>query len=412
LVECWLPYGKTEVHVSVALRNLLATVEPAKSEARLDPRSVLLEALQSPIGSQRIDEVVKTGTRCALAVDGTLNPRLAAPVVSTLVVALGGAGARPEDLSVLIGNGSRDRGDPDLLESLRGVDALKGIGVESLSSRTGGLRQVGETSAGTRVQVSGTLADADFKLVVGEVLTDHLSGFSGAHTTILPQLSGPETIVGNRSLSFDEGSASGAVDGNPVFDDVMEAAEMVGPDLALNLVTDQWGSLTGARAGGIRESLAQAIDDLGESYRLRVEGDADVIIVSAGGRKFDYDLYNSIWALGGVAGIAKKGATIILLAECSEGLGAPGLDKLSRVDNLAELRRRYMLGAKAVYLIKSTLRSNEVVLVSALPNYLAEPLGFGVERTANDALEAVSSRRRGRKTLVVTHGCSTIPYAA
>jgi hypothetical protein len=71
-----------------------------------------------------------------------------------------------------------------------------------------------------------------------------------------------------------------------------------------------------------------------------------------------------------------------------------------------------MLGAKAVYLIKSTLRSNEVVLVSALPNYLAEPLGFGVERTANDALEAVSSRRRGRKTLVVTHGCSTIPYAA
>jgi len=78
LVECWLPYGKTEVHVSVALRNLLATVEPAKSEARLDPRSVLIEALQSPMGSQRIDEVVKTGTQCTVAVDGTLNPRLAA----------------------------------------------------------------------------------------------------------------------------------------------------------------------------------------------------------------------------------------------------------------------------------------------------------------------------------------------
>jgi nickel-dependent lactate racemase len=412
LVECWLPYGKTEVHVSVALRNLLATVEPAKSEARSDPRSVLLEALQSPIGSQRIDEVVKPGTRCALAVDGTLNPRLVAPIVSTLVEALGGAGARPEDISILVGNGSRDRSDPDLLESLRGVDSLKGIGVEGFTSHSGGLRPVGETSAGTSILVSGALADADFKLVVGEILTDNFCGFSGAHTTILPQLSGLETVVGNRSLSFSEGSAPGVVDGNPLLDDVMEAAEMVGPDLALNLVTDQWGSLTGARAGCARESLTQAIGDLGESYRLKAERDADVIIVSAGGRKFDYDLYNSVWALGGVAGVAKKGATIILLAECSEGLGAPGLDKLSRVDNLGELRRRYMLGAKAVYLIKSTLRSNEVVLVSALPNYLAEPLGFSVERTANDALEAVSSRRRGRKTLVVTHGCSTIPFAA
>jgi hypothetical protein len=61
-------------------------------------------------------------------------------------------------------------------------------------------------------------------------------------------------------------------------------------------------------------------------------------------------------------------------------------------------------------MIKSVLRRNEVILVSALPGYLAEPLGLSVERTASDAFEKVMQRRRGRRTLVFTHGCSTVPY--
>ena len=76
---------------------------------------------------------------------------------------------------------------------------------------------------------------------------------------------------------------------------------------------------------------------------------------------------------------------------------------------MAELRRRYALGARAVYAIKSALRgNNEVILVSALPGYLAEPLGFTVERTANAAFQRVMERRRNRRTLVVTHGASSV----
>jgi len=97
------------------------------------------------------------------------------------------------------------------------------------------------------------------------------------------------------------------------------------------------------------------------------------------------------------------------LAECTQGLGAEGLESLAQVDTLAELRRRYALGARAVYAIKSTLRgNNEVILVSALPSYLAEPLGFTVERTANGAFQRVMERRRNRRTLVVTHGASSV----
>jgi hypothetical protein len=95
------------------------------------------------------------------------------------------------------------------------------------------------------------------------------------------------------------------------------------------------------------------------------------------------------------------------LAECTEGLGADGLYLLANIDTLNELRRRYTIGAGAVYLIKSTLRKNEIILVSDLPSYLAEPLGLKVERTASEAFENVMKKRRNRKTLVITHGSST-----
>jgi nickel-dependent lactate racemase len=191
--------------------------------------------------------------------------------------------------------------------------------------------------------------------------------------------------------------------------DTMEAARMAKVDLAMNLVTNGKGELLKACSGDIDKAWEGAVKEIGDSYRVKAEANADIIVVSAGGSRFDFDLYNSVWALNGVSPIAKKGATIVLLAECPEGLGADGLSALSQVDTLSELRRRFMLGARAVHLIKTTLRRNEVILVSALPGYIAEPLGVTVDRTANEALKRLEGRR-SKRTLVVTHGCSTIPF--
>jgi len=241
------------------------------------------------------------------------------------------------------------------------------------------------------------------------VLLDPYTGFRGSHCTILPALSGLATIEMNRSLAFEENVAPGVVEGNTVIADVLEAARLAEVDFAINLVENPHGRLLKIYSGGLEESWRRAIADLGDSFRVEAEADADVIVVSAGGIKFDFDLYHGIWALRSAIDVAKRGASIILLAECPEGLGAEGLSNLAHVDILDEFRRRYMLGGEAVHLIKSTLRTSEIFLVSALPGILAEPLGLKVYGTANDALREVVRGRRGRRTLVLTHGCSTLP---
>ncbi len=410
MVEVWLPYGKTEVHVSVPLRNLLGTAEPERGHPLLDPREAIVKSLQDPIESEALGDIAKPGKGIAVAIDGTMAPSLAVSATAGIVETLRKNDVPTEDLSILIGNGLRGRGNPDLTRAIEASELLRNVRLIDHSRGTGNLTSIGKTTNGTEVEISSAYAKADVRIAVGETVIDHFSGLRGAHSTVVPALAGQRTLTANRSLSLTGEIVPGVVEGNLVHSDAMEAALMARVDFALHLLSNGRGELVGAFSGDLEGSWSRAVAELGDSHKVEAEANADVIVVGAGGGRFDFDLYNSVWALNGVSDIAKRGATIILVAECTEGLGAEGLSTLSQVDTLSELRRRYMLGARAVYLIKSVMRRNEVVLVSALPAYLAEPLGFTVERTANEALKGVFERRRGRRTMVVTHGCSTIPF--
>jgi nickel-dependent lactate racemase len=409
MVEVWLPYGKTEVHISVPLRYLLGTVEPDKGQPSANPFETITESLRNPIESKTIGELVRPRSKVAVAIDGTLTPSLAANAASSVVWTLNQSGVPSENITIVVGNGRREYGSQELMSYLQGSNILKDVDVVEHNRNSANVTPVGTTSAGTNVEVCGSFMSADFRIAIGEVLVDHFSGLRGAHSTVLPALSGKAAIEHSLGLSFRGEVTPGVPGESPVYADQVEASQLAGVDLAVQLVTNGYGELVSVFSGGIESTWGSAVAALGESFKVKAESNADIIVLSAGGSRFDFDLYNSVWALRGISSIAKRGATIILLAECADGLGAEGLETLAQVDTLSELRRRYMLGARAVHVIKNTLRSNEVVLVSALPGYLAEPLGLSVERTASDALEKVMQRRRGRRTLVVTHGCSTVP---
>jgi len=403
-----LPYGSTEVHMSINLKDLLGVAEPPERQHAQEPRSAILQSLENPIGGKRLSEVAKPGGSAAVAIDGTMIPDLVRTVVPAVIEHLGTTGIPTENITILVGNGDRERGSTSLLDVLQGEFTEKGIEFVNHSRMTKDLADVGTTASKTRVEVNSRFTSAQVHVAVGEVLPDAYTGFRGAHSTILPGLSSRAAIEMNRSRAFEEDVAPGVIDGNPVLNDALEAARLVGVDMAVNVVATPQGRLVKAYSGEPEASWRQAVSELGDSFKVKVEPNADVMVVSAGGDRFDFDLYHAVWALRGISPIAKKGAPVILLAECSEGLGADGLAKLAHVDMLGELKRRYILGAEALHLIRSTLRTNEVVLVSALPGRLTEPLGLSAAKTANDALGMTTERRRGRSTLVVTHGCSTI----
>ena len=409
MVEIWLPYGKTEVHVSVPLRYLVGTIEPSELELPENPFKVVTSALDNPAGSGDIQNLVKGKKKAAIAIDGTMAPYAASVAASAIVWTLGQNGVPKESISLIIGNSLREHDNPELLGALQGAEPLRDIAIHEHSRDSDDLAKVGVTSSRIKISLAQPFMDADLRIAVGELSPDHFAGLKGAQSTVMPALASCEGLIRHREISFQGDVVPGGFEGNPAHSDQMETCKMAKVDLALNLITDGWGRIASAVAGGIERSWETAVETSRGLPQLSAEAGADIIVVSAGGDRYDFDLYNAVWALKGVAPLVKRGATIIFLAECTQGLGATGLESLAQVDTLAELRRRYELGARAVYAIKSTLRGkNEVVLISALPAYMAEPLGFTVERTANAAFQRVMDRRRNRRTLVVTHGASSV----
>jgi nickel-dependent lactate racemase len=121
------------------------------------------------------------------------------------------------------------------------------------------------------------------------------------------------------------------------------------------------------------------------------------------------NLYSATWALESTTRLVKKGGAIIVLAECPEGLGVESFTTLAQIDQQSELERRYALGVEALQIIKAATFKSQVFLVSSLPKYMVEPLGLTVARTANEAYTKACDGRRGRHTLVIPYGCSTVP---
>jgi len=408
LVECWLPYGNTEVYVTVDIKDLLSTAEPVKQEPQLPAREILSKALSEPRG-KKLEELVGPDCTVAIAVEGTTAPVNAVAALTLLVNQLVTLIVPRDKITVIVANGVRERSGKEIAKALRDATDLKGVNIVEHTKSTGALTTLGETRQKTPVAVNKTYVDAKVKIAIGDVEVDGYTGFTGAHTAVVPGLASPATVEAHRKLILKGDVKPGVVEANQLKEDALEAVKMAGCDFAVQLVTNTHGRLLSSFAGAFEETWGQAIYALGASYQVNAEVGADVVIVSAGGSKHDHNLYSASWALQWPTRVVKKGGAIILLAECNEGLGADTYSTLAHVDQQSELERRYALGAEALQIVKTATAKCQVYIVSSLPKYMVEPIGFTVARTANDAYQKCIEARRGRRTLVVPYGCSTVP---
>jgi nickel-dependent lactate racemase len=314
----------------------------------------------------------------------------------------------PKDrITIILGNGESDKENIAVRETIKKIPDLRNITIIDHNRNTMNMG-VGQTNRGTTVEINQRYQETKLKFAVGETRIDPLIGFAGAHSAVIPGLVSVKTIQEYRKIYFDSNVSPGRIELNPIKEDVFEALSKTSIDFALNLVTNSEGQIIAAHGGRYEESWGKAINSLADFREFSTEGGADVVITSAGGTPYDQSLYQATWALINASKVAKKNGTIILLAECVSGLGAEAFVQLARVSESSELKRRFMYGAEALDFLKQIQKKNRIILVSALPNYLVESIGMEVARTANEAYKKAIQSRRGKKTVVIPHGCQTI----
>jgi nickel-dependent lactate racemase len=404
LVDCWLPYGNTEIYVAVEMDNLINILQPEETKTSKVFNDEMLQALDEPVASPTIDGLVMQEPKVVIAIEGSTSLHYASQSVTAIVKQLVELIVPSERITILIGDVMRENGRNDIVEALRDTGCLSNIKIVDHTWYNSNIVELGSTHSGTPILVNREYAEANMRIAIGETRLDSHTGFTGAHTAIIPGIASPQTLIENRRNYFKADIEPGVLELNPVKEDQIEAVKKTNLNASVNIAVSPRGELLGIYYGGFEESWGKAVTALGGGYELKADVQSDITVASAGGSRFDFNLYNASWTLREASKITKRNGTIILLAECSEGLGSEAFTKLSRVTDSSEFERRYTYGADALQMITKLIRNQRIILVSGLPSYLVEPLGIESARTANEAYQLAIGGRRSRSTYIVPFG--------
>jgi nickel-dependent lactate racemase len=417
MVDVWLPYGKTEVCVRIPAKNFLGTIEPKEKTGAPDARAEIERALKEPIGSKRLSEIAKPEHKVAIVVDDATRPAPSYLMIPPLLNELNMAGVKDEDVIVIFGCGTHRAVTQEEALQLLGEEVIKRVKTLSHDCRAGDLIYIGETKKhGTKVSLNKIFAEADLKILTGDVCFHYYAGYGGGRKSVLPGVSGEETIRHNHAMILNPNAKTGILEGNPIHEDMVEAARLAKVDFILNVVTNSKGEVVKAFAGDLEQAFYEGVKVVDEMYRVTVDRKADIVVVSPGGHPADVNLFQAYKGVDSALGVVKRGGVIVLVAECPEGHGNQVFyDWMVKFGDLRtverEIKRNFVLGGHKAYYLLKALQNHDIILVSLMPDYYATNIfKLKTARAVNAALnEAFNIVGKDAKVWAMPYGNFTLP---
>jgi nickel-dependent lactate racemase len=259
-------------------------------------------------------------------------------------------------------------------------------------------------------------AEADVRILTGDVCFHYYAGYGGGRKSVLPGVSGEDTIKHNHAMLLDPNAKTGVLEGNPVHEDMAEAARLAKIDFVLNVVTNGKGEVTKAFAGDLEQTFMEGVKVVDEMYRVIVDRKADIVVVSSGGNPADLNLFQAYKGVDNALKVVKRGGVIVLVAECPESHGNQVFyDWMVKFGDLKaverEIKRNFVLGGHRAYYLLEALQNHKIILVSSMPDYYATNIfKLKTARAINDALnEAFNIAGKNAKVWAIPYGNFTLP---
>ncbi|MDD1749981.1 MAG: nickel-dependent lactate racemase, partial [Methanothrix sp.] len=284
----------------VVLAEELAAAPPSELERSIDHAQ-----------GKRLDDYAGCKSACILASDIT-RPAPSHLMLPPLIKRLKGLGI--SDLKIVFALGTHRRmTDEEERLLLRGCTSLPCIQHDPR-----GCVSLGETRLGTPVEILESVASSDLIVATGNIEYHYYAGYSGGAKAVLPGVSSERSVIKNHELMRDPNSTTGRLD-SPVRLDMEDAARIAGLDFILNVVLNGKKEIVQSVAGDYISAHRIGAATVDRMYRRAVQP-AEIVVTCAGGRPKDLNLFQAQKALDNAKNAALPGGSIILVAECCEGL--------------------------------------------------------------------------------------------
>ena len=399
------------------VQNVMGILAP--NQVEFSGRSEIEEvrwALAHPIASPRLRDIVRPGEKLAIVTSDLTRPMPTYRVMPALMEELDAAGVRDEDVTIVLAVGSHRAQTDEEKKHLVGEEAFARYTV--VDSNPDDCVHLGDTSRGTPVDMTKAVAQADRRICLGNVEYHYFAGYSGGGKALMPGVSTRMAIQCNHSHMVEEGAYAGKLEGNPIREDIEEAAAIVGIDFILNVVLDEHKKIIKAVAGDKVAAHREGCKMVDALYLKKLERRADIVIVSQGGAPKDLNLYQTQKALDNAKHAVRDGGIVILVGSCKEGWGegtfGEWLTDGATPDELVErIRKNFKLGGHKAAAIALVKQKADIWLVSemdpAMVNQTTCLTPFASLQEAYD--QAIAKLGKDAVTLVMPYGGSTLPRA-
>jgi len=335
-----------------------------------------IRALRNPYGVARLKDMAQGKKKVVILVSDYTRAVPVKMLLPPLVDELHQAGINENQITIIIACGLHRPSTWTEIAQIVGNDWAKRLTVVNHNALDSDrLTLVGKTKRGTPVWINSLILESDLRIALGQIEPHEYAGFTGGRKSVLPGVSGEETIRFNHSPEMigHPLARPGVLEGNPVHEDMVEAALMVGVDFIVNVVLDRDLKTVGVFAGDMVEAHRRGADFVSSFSRVEVPSQPD-IIVTAPGQPLDIDFYQSLKALFTVAAVASPKTIVVFYSSCREGLGSMGREMLEAFRDATtpeevetRLRNNYKVQMDHAFLVSRILQKG-IKIIAYSPN--------------------------------------------
>lgn len=262
----------------------IEVVLPDLSGPLVDYPLALEQALEAPIGSARLEDLVAPDASVAIVVD---DPSRWTPVSEALPIVLRrlhAAGVGPEQVTISVGVGRHHAVDDESMRRRLGDSVAASYRcfsppVDDLSAYV----DLGETPQGVPVRVFRPVAQAALRILIGSVLPHLQAGFGGGYKLIFPGTSHRTTLgalhrQGLEGRSDASGLMGSAAADNPMRQAIHAAATRIGPCWSISHLIGGLGQIFRVVAGHPEHVQDLLAPEVKRRFQANAAAPADLIV--------------------------------------------------------------------------------------------------------------------------------------
>jgi nickel-dependent lactate racemase len=395
--------------------NLLAQAEPKDAPAVPDLKAAVKEALQAPLSTKPLQDLVPSSGDVVIISEDQTRPSPIGRVMEPVVELLNEYGVADDRIQVVIGRGTHRKATEEEVRTKLGSMAQRLQVTIHDPDDTNNLVLMGMTGRDTPVWINRLVAEAGLSLGIGTINPHYFAGYSGGAKLVLPGVSGRESIAQNHSMVADEKARQGIMEGNPIWEDMLEAARIANLGMKIDLVLNTRKEVHQLFAGEVETVQRAAVKALLDVYGLEVPQLADITLTS--GYPLEVNLIQSGKAMLLANEVTREGGAIVLLSALSDGAGPMMYETLSQkpdadtiVQWIREGKTEPTSGPLAA-MIRNLLQKKALMVVSdGLTGEQIVDMDMEYAGSIQEAIEKLEPRFNHPNVIISPVGGSTFPF--